>query len=137
MQISHMSSLVYLLWIVNLLAVVFGTMILLRKRLLCGPRYLEDAARIDGCGFLGVYWHVTLPRIRPALGLIVILILAAACDDVTAPLIEAGSPGQSAGQVSVGGVPLEAFGFAMAGLLFLVPPVMALFYVARRPSPKS
>ncbi len=33
---------------------------------------LEDAARIDGCGKLGIWWHVALPMARPAIAVIVI-----------------------------------------------------------------
>jgi len=36
------------------------------------PRDLEDAARIDGCGKIGVWWHVALPLARPAIAVIVI-----------------------------------------------------------------
>ena len=36
------------------------------------PSDLEDAARIDGCGRLGIWWHVALPLARPALAVIVI-----------------------------------------------------------------
>ncbi len=36
------------------------------------PSALEDAARIDGCGHFGVWWHVALPLVRPALAVVVI-----------------------------------------------------------------
>jgi multiple sugar transport system permease protein/raffinose/stachyose/melibiose transport system permease protein len=36
------------------------------------PRDLEDAARIDGCGKMGIWWHVALPWARPAIAVIVI-----------------------------------------------------------------
>lgn len=36
------------------------------------PRDLEDAAHIDGCGKLGIWWHVALPLARPAIAVIVI-----------------------------------------------------------------
>ncbi len=36
------------------------------------PSDLEDAARIDGCGRLGIWWNVALPLARPALAVIVI-----------------------------------------------------------------
>lgn len=31
------------------------------------PRDLDDAAKVDGCGFARVYWHIILPLLRPAL----------------------------------------------------------------------
>ncbi len=36
------------------------------------PKELEDAARIDGCSKLGIWWHVALPLARPAIAVIVI-----------------------------------------------------------------
>lgn len=37
------------------------------------PPDLEDAARIDGCGKLGIWWHVALPLARPAIAVVVIV----------------------------------------------------------------
>ncbi len=36
------------------------------------PLDLEDAARIDGCSKLGIWWHVALPLARPAIAVIAI-----------------------------------------------------------------
>lgn len=36
------------------------------------PSDLEDAARIDGCSKLGIWWHVALPLARPAIAVVVI-----------------------------------------------------------------
>jgi multiple sugar transport system permease protein/raffinose/stachyose/melibiose transport system permease protein len=36
------------------------------------PPELEDAARIDGCSKLGIWWNVALPLARPAIAVIVI-----------------------------------------------------------------
>ena len=36
------------------------------------PKDLEDAARIDGCGKIGIWWHVALPLARPAIAVVVI-----------------------------------------------------------------
>lgn len=37
------------------------------------PRQLEDASRLDGCGWFGTYWHVLLPFVKRELSLIVFL----------------------------------------------------------------
>jgi multiple sugar transport system permease protein len=37
------------------------------------PRQLEDSARLDGCGWFGIYWHVLLPLVKRELSLIVFL----------------------------------------------------------------
>ncbi len=42
---------------------VFGILIM-RQAFLVVPRELEDAARIDGCGEWGIFWHIMLPLTR-------------------------------------------------------------------------
>ncbi len=29
------------------------------------PRELDEAAKIDGCGFLGIFWRIVLPLLKP------------------------------------------------------------------------
>ena len=36
------------------------------------PKELEDAARIDGCSKLGIWWNVALPLSKPVLAVVVI-----------------------------------------------------------------
>ena len=36
------------------------------------PRELEDAARIDGCSKIGIWWHVALPLAQPVLAVVVV-----------------------------------------------------------------
>jgi multiple sugar transport system permease protein len=51
---------------------VFG-IFLLRQFFLSLPRELEDAARIDGAGYFGVFWWIILPLSRPALAVVAVL----------------------------------------------------------------
>ncbi len=37
------------------------------------PRELEDAARIDGCSKIGIWWHVALPLAKPVIAVVVII----------------------------------------------------------------
>jgi ABC-type glycerol-3-phosphate transport system permease component len=128
----------YALWGINLVVVALGTLFVLRHVLGGVPKDIAEAARIDGCGFWGVYWHVTLPAIKPALGLIGFLVVMAMCDDAVGPLIEGGgvSPAFYAYHATARGVSIGVgiFGLLMAGLLLLIPPVLAMFCQARRQS---
>lgn len=36
------------------------------------PKELEDAARIDGCSKMGMWWHVALPLSKPVLAVVVV-----------------------------------------------------------------
>lgn len=48
------------------LSTAFGTF-LLRQFFVTIPHSLDEAARLDGCSDLGVFWHVVLPSSKPAL----------------------------------------------------------------------
>jgi len=44
----------------------YGTF-MLRQFFLTLPKDLEDAAKIDGCSYLGIFWRIILPLSKPAL----------------------------------------------------------------------
>lgn len=45
---------------------------LLRQFFTTIPRELDDAALIDGCSWLGIFWRITLPLAKPALAAVAI-----------------------------------------------------------------
>ena len=71
-------------------ASAFGVF-LLRQFFLTIPTELEEAARIDGCGPLGVFWNVVLPLSRPALATLGIFTFMATWNAFEGPLIFTGS----------------------------------------------
>lgn len=68
------------------IASAFG-IFLLRQAFLGVPKELEEAARIDGCSELGIWWHVMLPAVRPALVTLAIFIFIGSWSDFLWPLI--------------------------------------------------
>ena len=58
------------------LANVFG-IFLVRQYALTIPDELLEAARMDGCTSLGLYWHVVIPALRPAMATLPVLIVFA------------------------------------------------------------
>lgn len=60
---------------------------LLRQYFMSIPLELDDAARIDGCGPLGILWHVIIPQSKPALATIAIFHILWAWNDFFNPLI--------------------------------------------------
>lgn len=60
---------------------------LLRQFFLTIPRELEEAARLDGCGPLGILWHVILPLSRPALATLGIFTFMGSWNAFEGPLI--------------------------------------------------
>lgn len=60
---------------------------LLRQFLMTIPRELDDAARIDGCGYLRTLVSIILPLTVPAIGVVAIFSFTAAWNDFMGPLI--------------------------------------------------
>jgi ABC-type glycerol-3-phosphate transport system permease component len=119
----------YALWAVNLVAVIMGTVAIVNRGKAVG--YLDDAARMDGVGGLGRYWHVGLPLAGPALGVAWILIAMAAVDDLLGPIVENGGVGATdlyAVHESAGGFVIGAgvLGIGMAVVLLVAPLIGAL-----------
>lgn len=65
---------------------VVGTFVM-RQHFLSLPVELEDAARIDGLGRLGIFRHVALPLARPALATLAILTFLASWNSFLEPLV--------------------------------------------------
>lgn len=60
---------------------------LLRQYMMTIPLEMDDAARIDGCGPLGIYWHIILPSAMPALATVAIFHSLYSWNDFFGPLI--------------------------------------------------
>jgi multiple sugar transport system permease protein len=60
---------------------------LMRQFLRTVPNDLEEAARIDGCGFLRIYWHVMMPLVVPTIATIAIFTFTGTWNNFMGPLI--------------------------------------------------
>jgi ABC-type glycerol-3-phosphate transport system permease component len=60
---------------------------LLRQFFMTIPKELEDAAKIDGCGFFGIYWRIMLPLAGPALATVAIFSFMGAWNEFVQPLV--------------------------------------------------
>jgi putative chitobiose transport system permease protein len=68
------------------LASAFG-IFLLRQAFMSVPKEMEEAARMDGCSELGIWWFVMLPAISPALVTLAIFVFIGSWSDFLWPLI--------------------------------------------------
>ena len=78
------------LWGGNLFGSAFY-IFLLRQFFLGLPREFFEAARVDGCGYFGLFWRIAVPLSRPALIIVFIFEFQASWDDLLKPLIYIGS----------------------------------------------
>ena len=68
------------------IASAFG-IFLLRQAFQSVPKELEEAARMDGSNDLGIWWHIMLPAVRPALVTLAIFVFIGSWSDFLWPLI--------------------------------------------------
>lgn len=100
------------------------------------PRELDEAARLDGCGHLRIYWSIVLPLCRPALITSAIFTFINAWNDFMGPLIYLNEPGKytvSLGlKMFVDQEGLANYGGMIAMSLVALLPVLAFFLAFQR-----
>lgn len=109
---------------------------LLRQFYLTIPDELSEAARIDGCTELGIWWRIILPLSKPALAVVALFTFLGAWNNFLGPLIYIQDPDQytlSLGlqvfQSSHGGT---QWNLLMAASLLILLPVIVLFFLAQK-----
>ncbi|MEY3251225.1 MAG: hypothetical protein RL227_198 [Pseudomonadota bacterium] len=68
-------------------ASAFGIFLMRQFALTAVPKELIEAARMDGCGEMGIYWRIVLPLLRPALGTLGLITFIASWNNFIGPLI--------------------------------------------------
>ena len=122
--------------IIPFLFTPWGTFFM-RQFMVTIPRELEDAARIDGCGFFRTWWLIILPLTKPALATLAIFTFVTTWNSYLWPLIILAKP-------KVKTLPLLLASFQnqsgmrtpwhliMAASTFVVIPILIVFVVGQK-----
>jgi multiple sugar transport system permease protein len=109
---------------------------LLRQFFLTIPDELSEAARIDGCGELGIFLRIIVPLARPALVVVALFAFMGVWNDFLGPLVYLQRPeqftlaiGLESFQSQHNGTPWQ---LVMAATVLVIAPVVALFFVAQK-----
>ncbi|HWL32166.1 MAG TPA: carbohydrate ABC transporter permease [Gaiellaceae bacterium] len=126
-------------WINHLQAVIapflvsaFG--VFLMRQYISGavPNELIDAARVDGCHTLRVFWHVVLPAVRPIAAVLGLLTFMNTWNDFFWPLIVL-TPHNPTVQVAVstlaGAAYVPDYALILTGTFVSILPLLAVFLV--------
>ncbi len=73
-------------------ASAFGIFLMRQFVMTSVPKDLIEAARMDGCSELGIYWRIVLPLLKPALGTLGLITFIASWNNFIGPLIVMRSP---------------------------------------------
>ncbi|MBN9606885.1 MAG: carbohydrate ABC transporter permease [Actinomycetales bacterium] len=120
--------------IVPRLADVFG-IILLRQYFSTIPVELEEAARIDGCSRLGIFWRIVVPLARPAFATLAIFSFLFAWNDFLWPLLVTNSDDLRTIQIGLSafvGRYGTSWNYLMAGTLTATVPSIVVFMIFQR-----
>jgi multiple sugar transport system permease protein len=131
-------------WIDTLLPLIVPAMLgnitmifFLRQYMLGLSTELMDAAKLDGAGFLRIYWSIFLPLCKPAIAANVIIVFMTTWNDYLGPLIFTNSPENSTVQLVIASLTSyyaeqTDFPIVMAASIIAVLPVVILFIATQK-----
>jgi putative chitobiose transport system permease protein len=124
----------YLGLIFPAIASAFG-IFLLRQAFQGVPKELEEAARMDGCSELGIWWFVMLPSIRPALVTLAIFVFIGSWSDFLWPLLVLDQPDYYTlplGVAKLAGAFSLDWRLIAAGSVISIAPILLFFGLMQR-----
>lgn len=99
------------------------------------PRDLIEAARMDGCGELRIYWSIVLPLLQPAMGTLGLITFIGSWNNFIGPLIVMRSPEMYTLPLALRSLQSPAnteWGALMAGAAIATVPLLVLFAFSSR-----
>ena len=116
-------------------ASAFGIFLMRQFVLSSIPKDLIEAARLDGCGELGIYWRIVLPLLKPALGTLGLISFIASWNNFIGPLIVMRSPEMYTLPLALRSLqsPVDTeWGALMLGSTIATLPLIVLFMLSSR-----
>ena len=130
-------------WYPLIIPALFGAPIyifLLRQFFLGISPELDDAARIDGCGTLGILWRIIVPLSMPALGAVAIFSFQGHWNEFFTPLIYLNSVDKFTIALGIrlfntpegAGQQQWSWNYLMAASFIAILPILLIFFFAQR-----
>jgi ABC-type glycerol-3-phosphate transport system permease component len=108
---------------------------LLRQFFMSIPPELDDAARIDGCSSLGIFWRIILPLSSPALMAVTVFVFNATWNEFLSPLIYLHSKSNLTIALGLRSFQSEhgpEWHLVMAASLVTMLPILLVFFLGQR-----
>ena len=99
------------------------------------PKDLIEAARMDGCSELGIFWRIVLPLLKPALGTLGLITFIASWNNFIGPLIVMRSPDMYTLPLALRSLqsPVDTeWGALMTGSAIATLPLVILFVISSK-----
>lgn len=138
LKLFHLSDSLWGLIFKSFFALNITNMYLVRGFVLSLPKALDEAAEIDGCGFIRTFFSIYLPIMKPIIATIAIFSFGGAWNDYLMPMVVTiGNEAQRT--LSVGLVALKAttdaaasWNVIMAGSMISAIPMLVIFLIFNR-----
>lgn len=108
---------------------------LMRQFLMSIPMEMDEAARIDGCGYLQTFFRIILPLAKPALGIIAVFVFLSRWKDFMGPLIYISSQKNYTLALGLNALRHDYFvewNLLMAATTIVMVPPVVVFFIAQR-----
>jgi multiple sugar transport system permease protein len=99
------------------------------------PKDLIEAARMDGCSELGIFWRIVLPLLKPALGTLGLITFIASWNNFIGPLVVMRSPDMYTLPLALRSLqsPVDTeWGALMTGSAIATLPLVILFVISSK-----
>lgn len=99
------------------------------------PKDLEDAAKIDGCNKLGIYWHVALPLAKQAIAVLVIFTALGVWNEYLLAMLILSSKSLmplQRGLMVFQGSHLTEYPLLMAGITITIVPIVIIYLLMQK-----
>jgi multiple sugar transport system permease protein len=107
---------------------------LIRQYMRTFPRELDDAARMDGCSYWGIFQHIIIPLSAPVLAVCTVFVFLGSWNDLLGPLIYLNSGTQFTVAIGLANMVTRAntdWNLLMAANLISMIPVIIVYFVAQ------
>lgn len=108
---------------------------LLRQYMLSIPKELDEAARIDGCGHLRIYWQIIMPLSKPGIATLIILTFNSVWNDYMAPMLYLESKSNLTVQLGLSYFKTQysmQYGLTMAATVCSIIPIIIVYIFAQK-----
>lgn len=138
LKIFHLSDSLWGLIFKSVFALNIANMYLVRSFVLSIPKELDEAAEIDGCGFIRTFFSIYIPVMKPIIATIAIFSFGTAWNDYLMPMVVT-IGNESQRTLAVGLVALKAttdaaasWNVIMAGSMISAIPMLIVFVIFNR-----
>ena len=133
LSVLHLDRSLLSLMIVHLFTIPVINIYLVKGNIETIPRAIDEAAEIDGCSFIGIFFRIILPMLKPILATIAILSFNSSWNDYLMPnIFTLTTPNQRTLIVGLmalksSGASAASWNLMLAGAVIAMIPVLVMF----------